>query len=141
MQWGIFEYLRMSFGLLNTRSTFQRAMDFTFRDLIGKIIEIYHLTVFSKDKSSHVCHLRKVFERCKRCGISLNPKKSIFGLDWGKLLGNIVSKDGIQVDPTRVDAIMKVPLLENRKAMQPFFGKINFIKKFMPNIGEIVKPI
>jgi hypothetical protein len=113
MPWGMFEYLRMPFGLLNTGSTFHRAMDFTFRDIIGKIIEIYQddLTIFSKDKSSHVCHLRKVFERCKKYGISLNPKKSIFGVDWGKLLGHIVSKDGIQVDPARVDAIKKVPLL------------------------------
>jgi hypothetical protein len=48
--WGTFEYLRMPFGLLNAGATFQRAMDFAFHELMGKIIEIYQddLIVFSK---------------------------------------------------------------------------------------------
>ena len=46
--WGTFEYLRIPFGLLNTGATFQRAMDYVFKDFIGKIIEIYqdNLTAF-----------------------------------------------------------------------------------------------
>ena len=48
--WGTFEYLRIPFGFLNVGATFQRAMDYAFKELIGKIIEIYQdeLTVFSK---------------------------------------------------------------------------------------------
>ena len=51
--WGTFEYLRMPFGLLNARATFQRAMDYAFKELIGKIIEIYQddLTFFSKQRT------------------------------------------------------------------------------------------
>ena len=62
--WRTFEYLRMPFGLTNAGATFQRAMDYAFKELIGKIIEIYQddLTVFSKERSSHIDHLRKVFE-------------------------------------------------------------------------------
>ena len=62
--WGMFEYLRMPFGLLNARATFQRAMDYAFNELIGKIIEIYQddLIVFSKERSDHIGHLRKAFE-------------------------------------------------------------------------------
>jgi hypothetical protein len=90
--WGTYEYLRMPFGLLNIGATFQRAMDFSFKELIGKIIEIYQddLTVFSKDRSDHIGHLRQVFERCRKYNISLNPTKSIFGVDEGKLLGHII---------------------------------------------------
>ena len=87
----------MPFGLLNAGSTFQRAMDQAFSDLIRKIIAIYQddLTVFSKERGDHVKHLRKIFDRCRKFGISLNPKKSTFGIDEGKLLRHIVSKDGI----------------------------------------------
>ena len=92
--WGTFEYLRMPFGLLNAIATFQRAMDYAFKELIGKIIEIYQddLTVFSKERSSHISHLKQVFERCRRYGISLNPTKSVLGIDEGKLLGKIVKE-------------------------------------------------
>jgi hypothetical protein len=82
-------------------------MDYAFRDLMVKIIEIYQddLTVFSKEISSHVGHLRKVFERCHKYGISFNPKKSIFGVFEENILGHIVSKNGVKVNPERIKGI------------------------------------
>jgi ribonuclease HI len=61
--WGTFEYLRMSFGLSNAGATFQTAIDYAFRGLIGKIIEIYQddLTMFSKDGKSHIESLKTSF--------------------------------------------------------------------------------
>jgi hypothetical protein len=108
--WGTFMYLRMSFGLMNAGATFQRAMDFAFRDLIQKAIEIYQddLTVVSKDRKDHLSHLRIVFKRCKKYGISLNPKKYVFGIDEGKLLGHVTSQGGVSIDPERVQSIKDV---------------------------------
>ena len=141
--WGTFEYLRMPFGLLNVGATFQRVMDYAFNELIGKIIEIYQddLTIFSKERSDHIGHLRKVFERCRKFGISLNPAKLVLGIDEGKLLGHIISKDGVKIDPERVEAIKKVPLPQNKKSLQSFNGQINFIRRFIPNLAEIMKPM
>jgi hypothetical protein len=104
----------MPFGLTNVGSTFQRAMDYAFRDLIGKLIEIYQddLMAISKKRAQHIQHLWVIFERCREYGISLNPKKSFFGVDKGKLLGHIISKDGISVDPSRIEAIKKFPSLK-----------------------------
>jgi hypothetical protein len=92
--WGTYKYLRIPFGLTNAGATFQRAMDYDFRDLIGKPIEIYQddLTTISKKRDQHIQHLRMIFQRCREYVISLNPKKSIFGVDKGKLLGHIISK-------------------------------------------------
>jgi hypothetical protein len=89
--WGTFMYLRMLVGLMNVGATFQREMNFAFRDIIQKIIEIYldDLTVISKDGKDHLSHLRIVFEHCRKYGISLNPKKSIFGIDEGNILGHV----------------------------------------------------
>lgn len=66
--WGTFEYLRMPFGLMNAGSTFQRAMDYAFKDFICKRLEIYQddLTVVSKKRSDHIRNLRKVFDRCRK---------------------------------------------------------------------------
>jgi ribonuclease HI len=141
--WGTFMYLRMSFGLMNVGATFQRAMDFAFRDLIQKIIEIYQddLTVVSKDRKDHLSHLRIVFERCKKYGISLNPKKSVFGIDEGKLLGHVASQGGVSIDPERVQSIKDVRPPANKKALQSFLGKINFIRRFVPNFAERIKPL
>jgi hypothetical protein len=72
-------------------------MDYSFRDLIKKLIEIHQddLTTISKKITQHIQHLRMIFQKCGEYGISLNPKKSIFGVDKGKLLGHIISKDGM----------------------------------------------
>ena len=117
-------------------------MDFSFKELVGKIIKIYQdeLTTFSKEISDHIIHLRQVFIRCWKYGISLNPAKSIFGVDEGNLLGHIISKDGVKVDPERVEAIKKVHLPQNLKALQSFNGQINFIRRFIPNLAELMNP-
>jgi hypothetical protein len=60
--WGTFSYECMTFGLSNAGDTFQRDMQIDFDDLIGKIIQIYldDLTVYSKNRSDHFRHLRKI---------------------------------------------------------------------------------
>ena len=141
--WGTFEYIRMPFRLLNDGSTLQRAMDKAFNDLIGKITAIYqeNLRVFSKEQDDHVKHLKKVFDRCRKFGISLNPKVSTFGIDEGKLLGHIVAKEGIRIDPERDQAINIIAAPHNVASLQSFFGKINFIQRFIPNLAELAKPL
>ena len=90
---------------------------------------------------SHIGHLKQVFERCREFGISLNPAKSVFGVTRGKLLGHIICKDGVKIDPERVEGIAKIPLPSTKKGLQSFFGKINFLRKFIPNLAEVTKPL
>ena len=92
--WGTFMYVKMPFGLMNARATFQRAMDIAFAKEIREFLVIYldDITIFSKTDYAHLDHLRQVFIKCKIFGISLNPKKTLFVLEEGKLLGHIISK-------------------------------------------------
>jgi hypothetical protein len=95
--WDTYAYARMPFGLKNARATFQRAMDPTFKGLIGKFMADYQddLTVHSKTRGDHIHHLRQVFYRCILDGVSLNPKKCLFSLTQGKILGHSMCKEGI----------------------------------------------
>ena len=72
-----------------------------FADLKDQIIVIYldNLTIFLKKRKDHIEDLKKVLKRYLEHGISLNPKKSIFCVEEGKLLGHIVSQEGIKIDP------------------------------------------
>ena len=85
--------------------------------------------------------LRQVCERCRKYGIYLNPKKSVFVVTEGKFLGFIVSKDGMITDPERYEAIAKISLPSSKKGMQYFLGKINFVRRFVPNFSQIVSPL
>jgi len=94
-------------------------MDIAFAQEIHDFLVIYldDLTAFSKSYQEHLEHLRQVFLICRKYGISLNPKKSLFGLEEGKLLGHIISRDGIRNDPKRIQAILQVPHPRNIKEL------------------------
>jgi hypothetical protein len=120
-------YAKMPFGLMNARETFQRAMDIAF---IGEkdVIYLDDITVFSRSDKEHCHHLRKAFQKCRKFGLSLNPKKSVFAMKEGKLLGRIVLAEGVNIDPSRVEAIQTLALPRSKKEVHSFLGKINFLK-------------
>ena len=92
-------YDKIPFGLMNAGATFQRAVDIAFvneRDKFG-VIYLDDLIVFSKYDEDHLIHLKQTFEKFRRFGLSLNPKKSHFVMKEGKLLGHIVSQNGIKL--------------------------------------------
>ena len=95
-KWETFAYRRMPFGLINAGATFQRAMDIAFRGLIGRSVVVYleNVMIFSKKREEHVFHLKQIFEHSKKYGITLNPRKSLFAVIEGKLLGHVVYKKG-----------------------------------------------
>ena len=73
------------------------------------------ITMFSKDDAEHIEHLHRTFEKCRRYGLSLNPQKSLFALEEGKILGHIVTKYGVNIDPKRVEFINGISLPRNKK--------------------------
>eukprot|EP00253_Pinus_taeda_P029852 PITA_29852 len=141
--WGTFMYSKMPFGLMNVGSTFQRAMDIAFVGEKDKFVLVYldDITIYSSSHQDHLQHLKKVFLKCRRFGISVNPKKSQFALEEGKLLGHIVSTAGVKIDPERVKEIQTLSVPRSKKDIQSFFGKIDFVRRFIPNFAKLVKHI
>ena len=62
-------------------------------------------------------------------------------MDEGTLLRVVISPKGITIDPGRVEAIKAIVLPHNKKAMQSFLGKINFVRRFISDFANIVKPL
>ena len=112
-------YAKMPFGLINVGATFQRAMDIDFVGDKDKFMVIYldDNTIFPKSDEEHLQHLEKVFKKCKRYGISLNPRKSHFAMPEGNLLGHIISAGGIKIDLKCVYSIQNIKIPRNKKAI------------------------
>jgi hypothetical protein len=62
-------------------------------------------------------------------------------VEEGKLLGHIISKEGIKIDPSRVEGILKIETTCSKKEVQYFLGKVSFFRIFIPNLEEIIKHI
>ena len=84
---GLFEWIVMTFGLKNASATYQRAMNYIFHELIGKIVEIYidDVVVKSKGHQEHLADLRRAWH-----GLKVNPNKCAFGVSAGQFLGFMV---------------------------------------------------
>lgn len=119
MKWGTFSFMRMPFGPINVRATFQRVMDIESRGLIGQSMVVYldDVAVFSKRRLDHLHHLKKIFVRCRKYGISLNPKETIFVVSEGNHLGHIIINIGIIVDLELFKSITQILYPNSKKVM------------------------
>lgn len=118
-------------------------MDVDFADIINKYFLVYQddLTAYSKDENDHYMPLEKVFIKALKYGVSLNPRKCQFCVTEEKLLGHLVGKHGVRIDPERVDAIDQIQKPKSIKGIQSFFRHINFLRRFVTKFAEISRPI
>ncbi|XP_049382921.1 uncharacterized protein LOC125847297 [Solanum stenotomum] len=133
----------MPFGLKNVGATYMMAMTTLFHDMIHKEIEVYvdGVVIKSKRSSDHLDDLRKLFERLRKYNLKLNPAKCAFGVPAGKLLGFIVSRKGIELDPSKIKAIQELPPPKTRKDVMSFLGRLNYISRFIAQSTVICEPI
>jgi hypothetical protein len=131
----------MTFGLKNAGATYQRAMNYIFHELIGKIVEIYidDVVIKSLDHKSHLDDV-KTLECTREHGLKMNPNKCAFGLLAGEFLGFLVHEGGIEVGKKSMKAIDEVVPPTNLKELQSLLGKINFVRRFISNLSQKVLP-
>ena len=100
----------MPFGLKNTGATYQWCMLKCFGNLIGWTVEAYvdDIVVKSKWADHLIADLEQTFVKLRANGIKLNPKKCVFGVPRGMLLGFIVSERGIKANPEKISAITRM---------------------------------
>ncbi|KAF3647316.1 hypothetical protein FXO38_17099 [Capsicum annuum] len=136
--WGTYCYRVIPFDLKNTGVTYMRAMTTMFHDMMHKEIYVYvdDVIIKSKGRAGHVKDLRKFFERLRRYNIKLNPAKCVFGVPSGKLLGFMVSRQGIELDPSKIKAIQDFPSPKNRTKVMRFLGRLNYISRMSRSIRQ-----
>ena len=133
----------MSFGLKNACATYQRTITLIFGDMLHKQVQDYvdDLVAKAKNPFKLLLHLRQVFERCRKHNLRMNPSKCTFGVSSRKLLGFLVHYRGIDLDPTKAKAIAALNPLTTLKELRSFVGKVSYLKRFIPGLVEILKPL
>jgi hypothetical protein len=128
----------MAFGLKNAGATYQRAMNYIFHNLIGKLVEIYidYIVVKPASVKGHLGDLRHVLERTRRFGLRINPKKCAFGVSAGQFLGFLVHERGIEIGLKSQEAVRTMVPPTTKRELQQLFCKINFIRRFISNLSE-----
>nr|VZH91271.1 unnamed protein product [Spirometra erinaceieuropaei] len=138
---GLFEFLRMPFGLRNASQTFQRFVDRVLRGLPFVYAYIDDLLVASSTTEEHMEHLATVFDCLQQFGVVLNPSKCVFGVPSLEFLGHLVNSHGIRPLPSKVAAIRDFPPPTSKRQLQRFLGMVNFYRRFLPNCADTILPL
>ena len=140
---GFFKCIRMPFGLTNALATFQRLMESCLGELHLQYCIIYldDIIIFSKTPADHIKRLRAVFEKLDKAGLRLRPNKCEFFECRVEYLGHVVSENGIETNPKKIEAIINWPQPKTVTQMRSFLGFCNYYRKFIHRYAEIVKPL
>ena len=141
--YGSFEWLVMPFRLTNAPSTFQRFMNDIFSDLLDVHVIIYldDILIYSDNPADHKKHVREVL--CHLCanGLYACLDKCCFSSNTIEYLGFILTKDGLKMDPFKVQTIQDWPEPWKVKDIQSFLGFANFYQCFISDYSDIVIPL
>ena len=140
--WGIFAHERMPFGLCNSPATFSRLGTNTFRNQLHISMELFldDFAVYSTIEK-HAQHLQECFDECMATGISINTAKSVFLVPFGKLVGHIVSKQGVATDPDKIAIIASLPIPTTVTEVKGFLGHAGYYRRFIFRYSVIALPL
>ena len=140
---GLFQFRRMPFGLCNAPGVFQRLMNGVLAPYLGRFAMVYldDIVVFSRSREDHETHVRQVLEALHAYGLKAKPSKCSFGIEELKLLGHVVSADGIHTDPDKVRAIRDMAPPGDAKGVRTFLGMTGYYRQFIPEYGKVARPL
>ncbi|KAH9586005.1 hypothetical protein MS3_00007070 [Schistosoma haematobium] len=138
---GLFEFLRMPFGLRNAAQTFQRFIDSIVRDLDFVHVYIDDLLIASSNVDEHYQHLTLLFQRLPDNGIVVNPDKCELGKREIIFLGHVIKQEGILPCEDKVQAIKEYNEPSSLKELKAFLGLVNFYRRFIPHAAERLRPL
>ena len=159
---GLYEYIRMPFGLRNAPATFQRyvngmlnvlriklesqeqlwsedeSMLMTFKHLLGYLDDII---LFSETIEQHANQLKVLFKLLSMHGLKVKLSKCEFARKSVKYLGHIIDGSGIHVDPGKVQGVKEMPAPKNMTDVRSFLGMVGYYRKFIPSYTELACPL
>ena len=140
-KWGVYASKVMTFGLKNSPPTFQKFIQKAFAPYLTSFMRVFldDFSVFGKI-SEYITHLKLCFEKCTLFRLSLNPAKCALAVRSGILLGNVISEEGMQVDPRKVEAIKSAKAPNNLKELMRFVGQIKWHNMYFPYLSYICAP-
>ncbi|XP_074271567.1 uncharacterized protein LOC141595498 [Silene latifolia] len=140
---GLYKWAVMPFGLTNAPSTFMRLLNEVLKPFLSRFVVVYldDILGYSRTEEEHFLHLREVFDILG--GQKLYGKKKKWSL-WVKsviFLDYMLSKDGVSVDQTKIEAIKSWPTPKPITEVQSFRGLASFYRRFIRNVSTTTSPI
>jgi hypothetical protein len=142
-RYGLYEFLVMSFGLTNAPAYFMYLMNSMFMTELDKFVVVFidDILIYSKNEKEHAKHLRIVLQCLRDHKLYAKFSKCEFWLNSVKFVGHTISKDGISVDPSKVQEVMDWKPPKSVHQIRSFLGLAGYYRRFNPDFSRIAKPM
>ena len=138
---GKYQFNRVPFGLAQAPAYFQRLINEVLTDCKFAMGYLDDIIIFSKNEEEHLQHLEEIFERLRKAGLKLKLQKCSFFKKHIQYLGHIISDEGIQPLPEKLESIRKMPTPQTAKQVKQFLGLVGYYRKFVPRFADISRPL
>lgn len=133
---GQFRWTRLCFGVSSAPEIFMQKIMEIFGDIPGCVPYFDDLIIGGKDEREHDEIVSRVIDRAIKFNVKFNRDKVQFKKEKVKVLGVIVTKDSIQVDPERISAINNFSVPKDKKGVLRFLGFIKYVALFIPCVSS-----
>ena len=138
---GRYRYLRLPFGISASSDLFQMKVNEIFEGLSGVAAIVDDILIYGRTRDEHDRNLRKVLDRAREKGIRFNPDKMKIGVKELPFFGHLVTDEGLKIDESKLQAILKLDVPDDRQKLERFLGMVNYLAKFAPNLAELTAPL
>ncbi|GJX45569.1 putative reverse transcriptase domain-containing protein [Tanacetum coccineum] len=141
--YGHFEFTVMPFGLTNVPVIFMDLMNRVCKPYLDKFVIMFidDILIYSKSKEEHEVHLKLILELLKENKLYAKFSKCEFWLQEVQFLGHVVNRDGIHMDPSKVESVKNWKTPESPIEMHSFLGLAGYYQRFIENFSKIAKPL
>nr|GEU94224.1 putative reverse transcriptase domain, ribonuclease H-like domain, aspartic peptidase domain protein [Tanacetum cinerariifolium] len=141
--YGYFEFTVILFGLTNAPSIFMDLMNHVCKPYLEKFIIVFidDILIYSKSKEEHEVHLKTILDLLKKEKLYAKFSKCKFWLKEVQFLGHMVNRDGIHVDPSKVESVKNRKTLELLTEIRSCLGLVGYYRRFIKNFSKIAKPL
>ena len=142
-RYGIYEFLVMPFGLTNAPAAFMDLMNRVFKPYLDQFVVVFidDIFVYSKSREEHERHLSIVLQTLRDKRLYAKLKKCEFWLDRVSFLRHVVTKDGISVDPRKVDVVSNWKRPTTVTEIRSFLGLACYYRPFIEGFSKIALPL
>ncbi|WVZ71366.1 hypothetical protein U9M48_019958 [Paspalum notatum var. saurae] len=142
-RYGLYKYLVMSFGLTNAPAFFMYMMNSVFMNELDKFVVVFidDILIYSKNEKEHEEHLRIVLTWLREHKLYAKFSKCAFWLKEVGFLGHVLSKEGVAVDPSKVEVVLNWKQPETVTGIRSFLGLAGYYRRFVKDFSKIAKPM
>ena len=134
---GKYQFNRVPFGLAQAPAYFQKLINDVLKGCNFAMGYLDNIIIYSRSEKEHLEHLEEIFTRLKKAGLKLKLEKCCFFKKHIQYLGHLISADGIQTLPEKLESIAKMPAPKNPKEVKQFLGLVGYYRKLVPRFADI----